>query len=394
MTLKQLLVFLLQFIFIFVFSACTSSGGVDDEVFQAEEEEYMESQNQQTIVSEDAEDADADDYEESEVLVEDSSDVINSELGDDFSDGLTNENEYDTEGDNLVNIETPKKKTWVPLKKIPTKPWKQDGKWVNAVYIAREGDDLNQISIKIYGQTNLMEKLKSFNPFLKKRDPKVGDKIYYNSPNRPNDRVKFSHYYEDNNQTAMTYDIQSGENIRKIAMSLLGHEDSWKEIWATNPQVESKGNVNETVTVYYWLGSSAKIKDATPAPEPSPEEVLADESEIADVADVDVDTDVENQDISVSEEEPPTLDGGMDTADVSEEEAPQLMPDEASSETQSAVDGEGSLFSKNMNKIKVIAIAGILLILAVFFIRMIRNRKNKADFDFSQTHIDIDNIEE
>ena len=384
MTLKQLLVFLLQFIFIFVFSACTSSGGVDDEVFQAEEEEYMESQSQQTALSEDEESDD--DYEESEVLAEDSSDRVESEIADDFSDDLTNE--YGTEEDNLVNIEMPKKKTWVPLKKIPTKPWKQDRKWVNAVYIAREGDDLNQISVKIYSQTNLVEELKNFNPFLKRRSPKVGDKIYYNSPNRPNDRVKFSHYYEDNNQTAMTYDIQAGENIRKIAMNLLGHEDSWKEIWATNPQVESKGNINETVTIYYWPGSSAVVEDTAPAPEPSSKEVLADDKpEIAS-------TDIEDQDISFSEEEPPTLDGGVDTADVSEEEPPQLMPDEASSKAQFEVDEEGSLVSKNMNKIKVIAIAGILLILAVFFIRMIRNRKNKADFDFSQTHIDIDNIEE
>lgn len=384
MTLKQLLVFLLQFVFIFVFSACTSSGGVDDEIFQAEEEEYMESQEKQTALEGDEKD---DDYEESEILAEGSSDVIGSgEIAGDFNDDLTDEYGAST-GDNLVNIETPKRKTWVPLKKIPTKPWKQDGKWVNAVYIAREGDDLNQISVKIYGQTDLLEELKNFNPFLKRRSPKVGDKIYYNSPNRPNDRVKFSHYYEDNNQTAMTYDIQAGENIRKIAMNLLGHEDSWKEIWVTNPQVASKGNINETVTVYYWPGSSATVGDTTSPPKPSSEEELADKPEMAAV---------EDQDMPFPEEEPPTLDGGMDDeAAVSEEEAPQLMSDDVSPKIESAGDEEeGSLVSKNMNKIKVIAIAGILLILAVFFIRMIRNRKNRADFDFSQTHIDIDNIEE
>ena len=386
MTLKQLLFFFLQFIFVFVFSSCTSSGGVDDEVFQAEEEEYMDSQSQQTALNED-EESDYD-YEESEVAVDDDSSALENEASleeaADFDSNLPNE--YGSSGDNLVNIETPKKKTWVPLKKIPTKPWKQDGKWVNAVYIAREGDDLNQISVKIYGQTDLLEELKSFNPFLKRRSPKVGDKIYYNSPNRPSDRVKFSHYYEDNNQTAMTYDIQAGENIRKIAMNLLGHEDSWKEVWATNPQVASKGNVNETVTIYYWPGSSAIVEDTASVPEPSSEEGL-----VADEPEMPVEKD---QDISLSEEEPPTLDGGMDTAVVSEEEAPQLMPDDDDT-TQSVVDEEeGSLVSKNMSKIKGIAIAGILLILAVFFIRMIRNRKNKADFDFSQTHIDIDNIEE
>ena len=389
MTLKQLLIFLLQIIFVFIFSACTSSGGVDDEIFQAEEEEYMESKKRQTALDEEQDD----DYEESDVLADNASDVTEDEtpIGEitgNYDDGISDE--YGS-GDTLANVEAPKNKTWVPLKKIPTQPWKQDGKWVNTVYIARAGDDLNQVSIKIYGHANLIEELKNFNPFLKRRDPKVGDKIYYNSPNRPKDRVKFSHYYEDNNQTAMTYDIQAGENIRKIATNLLGHKDSWKEIWATNPQVESKGEISETVTVYYWQGSSARMEDTPPPPpdeQPAPMDPLPDEP---------VTIGQEEQETPASSEEPPTLGGEEDDLAMAEEDPLQPMPETISDDMDTSVEGGGeaaSFVSENSNKIKIVAIAGILLILAAFFIRMIRNRKNRADFDFSQTHIDIDNIEE
>ena len=379
MTLKN---FLLQFVFIFIFSSCTSSGGFDDDVFQAEEEEYVESQGSQVALSDD-EDID-DVYEEErdgEVLPVDDSDIVGGEIS---IDGEIADEFVTSESDNLVNIETSQtqKKTWVPLKKIPTQPWKQDGKWVNTVYIVRDGEDINQISTKIYGHTNLIDELKNFNPFLKRRDPKVGDKIYYNSPNRPNDGVKFSHYYEDNNQTAMTYDIQAGENIRTISTQLLGHKDSWKEIWATNPQVESKWNVSETVTVYYWTGSSPDILDnAMPEPEVLPEPEVSPEV-------------VEEM---PTVEEPPTLDGGAEDLGMAEEvlkdssQEPEMMDEGMSVDSVE----EGSSFaSRNSGKIKIIAIAGILLIIAVFFIRMVRNRKNRADFDFSQTHIDIDNIEE
>ncbi|MDE0151774.1 MAG: hypothetical protein OXK80_04685 [Bdellovibrionales bacterium] len=392
MTLKH---FLLQFVFIFIFSSCTSSGGFDDEAFQAEEEEYMESKggDSQVALSEDDEGAD-DIYEEQEIdgeiLAGDESDImggdtsIDGEATGDFDDSLSDE--FDTTGaDNLVNVGTSQlqKKTWVPLKKIPTQSWKQDGKWVNAVYIARDGEDLSQISAKIYGHTNLIDELRNFNPFLKRRSPKVGDKIYYNSPNRPNDGVKFSHYYEDNNQTAMTHDIQAGENIRTIATQLLGHKDSWKEIWATNPQVESKWTVSETVTVYYWPGSAAMVAENTaPEPEVLPEPEAPSEPES-----------VEEMPIA---EEPPTLDGGAEDLAMPEEVLPAPSPEPNIPPSEGiGADSDGSSFaSKNAGKIKVIAIAGILLILAAFFIRMIRNRKNRADFDFSQTHIDIDNIEE
>ena len=346
-----------------------------------------------------------DGYEESEIdgeiLADNESDVIGGDVSidgeatGDFGDSLSDE--FDTvETNNLVNIETPQKKTWIPLKKIPTQPWKQDGKWVNAVYIARDGENLNQINIKIYGHTNLIDELKNFNPFLKRRDPKVGDKIYYNSPKRPNDGVKFSHYYEDNNQTAMTYDVQAGDNIRTIATQLLGHKDSWKEIWATNPQVESKGDVSETVTVYYWSGSAATVVNNTPDEPSMPEPEVLSEPEVPS----ELPGSAEDMPIA---EEPPTLDGGgtdEDLAMLEEEEVLQApspepkIPPFADNAGVSSDDGASSFVSKNVNKIKVVAIVGILLILAAFFIRMIRNRKNRADFDFSQTHIDIDNIEE
>ncbi|MBC6415735.1 MAG: hypothetical protein GDA46_05010 [Bdellovibrionales bacterium] len=137
------------------------------------------------------------------------------------------------------------------LNKILKYPYKKEGFLVNAVYIARENEDLKSISKKIYKQDKTSELL-VINAHLKNRSLVVGDKIYYNSPNRPNDNKRLLFYYEDINISPSYHQISSGENIRDVAYKLLGHPNSWKEIWATNLELESKGEIADSFTISYW----------------------------------------------------------------------------------------------------------------------------------------------
>lgn len=168
--------------------------------------------------------------------------------------------------------ETPK--PVVALQKIATEPWTVGKTIYNAVYIAREGDTLSSISQMIYAADKTAE-LKKGNPTYKKRDVKPGDKIYYNSPTRPTDTEKILTYYEDMGMTSEVYVAKSGDNIRKVAKQLLGYDNAWKEIWSTNPSVESKGSLDEGTELRYWVGaaktSTAQVPPPAELPPPSAE---------------------------------------------------------------------------------------------------------------------------
>lgn len=165
--------------------------------------------------------------------------------------------------------DTPK---WVPVKKIADTPFNKNGILVNTVYIARPGDDLNSISQKIFGADHTDQLLQA-NPNLAK-GVKVGDKVYYNSPRRPGDSQRMLTYYEDAGLPAQTYVAQDGENIRVISKSLLGNENSWKEVWATNMAVESKDELAAGTELRYWpdgaVAAPVMAAAPTPAPEPAP----------------------------------------------------------------------------------------------------------------------------
>lgn len=170
--------------------------------------------------------------------------------------------------------ETPKK-TIAPLQKITVAPYMVDSKWVNAVYIARPGDSLKSISKKIYGEDRSKE-LKKINTAFKSRSVKPGDKIYYSSVLRPDDSSKISTYYEENGIPSQSYVAQKGDNIRKVSKKLLGYDNAWKEVWATNP-VESKGKMQEGEVLRYWPASevvpvpSLAKADSTPVVPPAPQ---------------------------------------------------------------------------------------------------------------------------
>jgi hypothetical protein len=154
--------------------------------------------------------------------------------------------------------------TWIPVKKVASAPFDKNGSLVNGIYIAREGDSIESISEKIYGSSDRSEDLLSINTTLRRGvDP--GDKIYYNSPKRPADRSQLLTYYEDMGIPSQSYVTQPGDNIRTVSKSLLGFNGAWKEVWATNPDVESKGEVAEGIELRYWAdGGSGSMADMAP----------------------------------------------------------------------------------------------------------------------------------
>jgi hypothetical protein len=164
----------------------------------------------------------------------------------------------------------------IPLKKMLSAPYQQGGMWVNALYVARQDDTLDGVSKKIFN-ADKVEELKSINPTYKNRDLKVGDKVYYNSPVRPQDSAQMLTYYEDLNLPPEYYTAQPGDDMKAVSKKLLGHSNSWKEIWATNLDVESKGELTEGTRLRYWNPISAPmIPEQTIAqntPPPMPENV-------------------------------------------------------------------------------------------------------------------------
>jgi hypothetical protein len=147
----------------------------------------------------------------------------------------------------------PEEPNWIPVVKIKTDPFFRNERLINAVYIARPGDDMGVISDKIYRDDRTKELL-SDNPHLNKGiDP--GDKVYYNSPNRPDDRSALKIYYSDIGLPPQYYTTEKDDNMRRLGSKLLGFADGWKEVWAINPQVDSKTILPAGLQLKYWTGN-------------------------------------------------------------------------------------------------------------------------------------------
>lgn len=144
------------------------------------------------------------------------------------------------------------------------------GGWVNTVYIARPKEKLADISQKIYGSDKTADlKAIADNSYLKSRAPKAGDKIYYVSPNRPDDSAKMLLYYEDMGLVPKTYVAKPGENLRKVSKNLLGYDNAWKEVWSSNA-IESKTSLKDGEILRYWTNDSNEVMAAAP-PSPPPQ---------------------------------------------------------------------------------------------------------------------------
>ncbi len=155
----------------------------------------------------------------------------------------------------------------VPVKKVKTEPYWRNGRLLNSVYIGRPGDMVSSVSLKIFGVDKSSE-IVADNPWLSKGIT-VGEKLYYSSPNRPDDNTVILTYYEDTGVPFETYSTQTGDNIRVVSSRLLGFEGAWKEVWATNPEVMSKEEVTAGLQLRYWpsMGAPVPIPVASaPAP--------------------------------------------------------------------------------------------------------------------------------
>ncbi|MCB0365626.1 MAG: hypothetical protein H6624_04335 [Bdellovibrionaceae bacterium] len=159
--------------------------------------------------------------------------------------------------------------SWIPVKKIKDAPFYRNGRLLNTVYIFRQDTDLSSVSQKIFGEDRTATLLED-NPHLASgADP--GDKLYYNSPNRPNDSGSMKVAYEDVGQAAQEYVTQVGDNIRSFSASLLGFPDAWKEVWATNGEVESKSEVAEGMSLRYWKDDLGSLNTKLAANDAPPE---------------------------------------------------------------------------------------------------------------------------
>lgn len=298
----------------------------------------------------------------------------------------------DTVGDS--DFSAPAVPQKIPVKKIKSYPYNRAGILVNAVYIARSGDDLSSISQKIFG-TDRTAELLSINPNLQ-RGVDVGDKVYYNSPSRPNDSDNLLFYYEDVGAQPQQYSVARNDNIRDLAEQLFGERESWKELWATNPEVESKWILREGLVLRYWTSAVSALpppveevvqEDAAP---PVPEE-----TEVPDLAGDTTSGEIPpsqpSEEPGVSEELPPPT--FPDTADAP---PPPPVPDSPSElppppppplgMSEPPADGMGGLLEDDTSLMMLVI--GVVIVMFVLFIAIRKkSRRRKMRVDIGDTQI-------
>jgi hypothetical protein len=148
----------------------------------------------------------------------------------------------------------------VQVAKIDKNPFFVNERLMNTVYIARPNEDLGTISQKIYNEDRIAHLLAD-NPNVS-RGVAAGDKIYYTSPNRPDDKKAILTYYEDNKMAPAYYSTQQGDDIQKIGRRVLGFEDAWKEIWAINDGLQTQALLPAGLKIRYWSGNELKAGSA------------------------------------------------------------------------------------------------------------------------------------
>lgn len=164
------------------------------------------------------------------------------------------------------NDEPPPRPKKIAIKKVEAVPFRRDGVLLNAVYVVRPKDTFKKISEKIFQESNRAKDLASLNPGVK---PRVGDKVYYNSPMRPDDEANLRTYYEDSGVPSETYVAQEGDDLRKVSKKLLGFSDAWKEVFATN-EVESTRKISPGTELKYWKAAGQEAAPPMAASEPPP----------------------------------------------------------------------------------------------------------------------------
>lgn len=270
------------------------------------------------------------------------------------------------------------------LKKIATEPIKRNGMILNAVYVARKGDTWKGVGQKIYG-ANKTKELKKANPALASRQLKVGDKVYYNSPQRPTDESRMLTYYEDAGLEPQVYVAKSGDDLKDVSKSLLGDKNSWKELWAINLSLESKGPLNEGEQLRYWgldavapavppqAAAAPTTEQATPPPSEAPPELPPPPS---DQASADLPPPPPT-DQSGDLPPPPPSEASMEPPPPPPMDPPPPPPVQANNDA--AVNGQ------DPNQTMALGVGGILILAALALFVMIRKKKARRQIDFNTT---------
>lgn len=288
------------------------------------------------------------------------------------------------EAQGLSEPEAPK--PMIPLQKVVAAPYKRGSKNINAVYVAREGDTVSSVSMKVFGEDRSAE-LKKDNPTLARREMKVGDKVYYTSTKRPEDESSMLTYYEDMGLTPEVYLSQPGDNIRTVAQNLLGNKDSWKEIWSLNPDVESKGELPEGTRLRYWPKQEVAVPpvaEASPPQEEAPVDGAA-AAGVAEMAPPPMPEEVAPPPMEAAPPPPPPVAEVAPPPPPPAEVAPPAPPQPVAS--------YGAAFGDDPDQLMALGAGAILLLAAValfIIIRKKRARKNAAiDFQ-TASHTQIE----
>jgi hypothetical protein len=280
------------------------------------------------------------------------------------------------------------------LKKVNAQPYHQGKTLVNAVYIARKGDTVDSISQKVFGSPDHVKDLCRINQYNCSRGLKVGDKFYYNSPQRPTDDTTVKNFYEDAGIAPQMYTAKAGDNIRKLGKELLGHERSWMELWATN-DVESKGDLDEGTMLKYWPATETAAPamaqtEAPPAAEAPPADQaanmpppMAEEPAAPPVPD------------QAANQPPPPMDSlppAPDQAAAGSIEPPPPPPPPPPMEAhKEPVDASGAEGMQDPNQTMALGVGAVLLLAAAALFISIRKKRARRQIDFNtstQTQIE------
>ena len=365
-----------------------STGEFDEEgeEFAEEDEEFEEEAGEKKGFfsrlfggGKDEEDEDLEDYEEGDFEMEDSfteESFAEEEITED-SDSVAaadSSAKTETQVEQTTVVETteepPKRKS---LNKILEFAYNSSGFLVNAVYIARSNENLQSISQKIYGKDRTGDLL-AINTHLQGRSVAVGDKIYYNSPNRPNDNRRILFYYKDNNISPSYYNLSEGDNIRSIASQLLGHPNSWKEVWATNPELESKGEIQGGIRIAYWDGGSIP-QVTTPQPEAPDAFAQNDSSQLSDRNLPDPDY--------LKEPNPETLPNDTEFSAENEKSGFPVSEEAPKSEDPNERGFSNDIISMLLGNKTLIGIVFAFFIIIVLIFRIILRKRKQRDFDYT-----------
>ncbi|MCC6138124.1 MAG: LysM peptidoglycan-binding domain-containing protein, partial [Bdellovibrionaceae bacterium] len=288
---------------------------------------------------------------------------------------------------------------FVPVRKMKRTPYNAGGVLLNRLYIARDGDSMSSVAEKIYGDGSRKRDLQSWNSSLAGRSLKVGDKIYYNSPRNPADSSQVLLYYEEAGIQPQMYTAKSGDSIRKVSQSLLGHSRSWMEIWATN-EVESKWQMQEGTTLRYWPSGSvgsvpvqqAATEEAAPAETAAPADDMGAPPEGGqNVASNTEEMGAPTEDMPPGDEQPPGDDLGAG-AQVAQNEEPPPPPSDMAPPPPPPTDavappdapadsgGIAGLMSGQDDTTMIAVLGGLLLIAAFILLIFLKRGRKKVNY--------------